>query len=221
VDTLACTAVQPCEFWRLGRQLDVKELAKIPWARKPGLDLEGKLGFGGKVRQFFGLQEQGMAAHHLLVQQLEKKFPEMFKAQKLIIDGKVVYLPGPSIALHHPLNSALLATTNGKYLKLFTSIHRGSHTAYNNAQLRVLRLIERRLRSDIIAATTEAAAHAAVRKAERRLARLIERCESRLISKNARDLIPLGLARGSTRAAKKRLEIKWYNEMTLIFSDIP
>jgi len=213
--------VRSYEFWRCVCQLDVKELAKIPWARKPGLDLEGKGDFSSKVREFFKFQKKSMAAHHLLVQQLEKKFPDMFKAQKLIIEGKVVYLPGPSIALHHPRNSALLSAINGRRFKLFTSIHRGSHTAYNNAQLEVLGLINDRLGEDIIAATTEAAAHAAVRKAERRLARLIERCESRLISKNVRDLIPLGLARGSSRAAKDRLEDKWFDEMELIFADIP
>ena len=220
MDTLACAAVQPCEFWRLGRQLDVKELAKIPWARKPG-DLEGEVGFGSKVRELFGFHKKGMAAHHLLVQQLEKEVPEMFKAQKLIIEWKLVYLPGPSIALHHPRNSALLSATNGRHVRLFTSIHRGSHTAYNNAQLEVVTLIQKKLGEDIAAATSEAAAHAAVRKAEMRLARITERCQSELTSKDARDLIPLGLARGSSKEAKDALKERWVTEMTLIFRDIP
>jgi len=220
VDTLACTAVQPCEFWRLGRQLDVKELAKIPWARKLG-DLEGEVGFGSKVRELFGFHKKGMAAHHLLVQQLEKEVSEMFKAQKLIIDGKVVYLPSPSIALHHPRNSALLSATNGRRLKLFTSIHRGSHTAYNQAQIVVIRRIESELSREIAASTSEAAAHAAVRKAERRLARLTERCQDRLVSTDARYLIPLGLARGSSKQANAALMLRWETEMRLVFRDIP
>lgn len=113
--------VGPYKYWHLGRQLDIENLDRIPWARKPGLDLTGKGSFSQKARKFFGLDEPGLAAHHLLVQQLENKFPKMFEPQRLIRDGKVVYLPGPSIAMHHPLNTSLLSTTNGKYLDKMTS----------------------------------------------------------------------------------------------------